>query len=73
MNFSKLNILHIPIIDYRVHKSHEHVYTTALEDFQSIGFTHGVWMGGRLAGKVCLGCISKTVRCTKLILGRDIS
>ena len=23
-------------------------------------------------GKVCLGCISETVRCRKLILGRDI-
>ena len=28
--------------------------------------------GGRSAGKVCLGCISETVRCRKLILGRDI-
>ena len=26
----------------------------------------------RGAGKVCPGCISETVRCRKLILGRDI-
>ena len=33
------------------------------------------WAGGRLDGrweKVCLGCISETVRCRKFILGRDI-
>ena len=33
------------------------------------------WAGGRAGGrweKVCLGCISETVRCRKLILGRDI-
>ena len=30
------------------------------------------WAGGRAAGKVCPGCISETVRCRKLILGRDI-
>ena len=29
------------------------------------------WVGGRQE-KVCLGCISETVRCRKLILGRDI-
>ena len=28
-------------------------------------------MGGRQE-KVCLGCISETVRCRKLILGRDV-
>ena len=31
--------------------------------------------GGRLGGRreiVCPGCISETVRCRKLILGRDI-
>ena len=27
---------------------------------------------GRQQEKVCLGCISETVRCRKLILGRDI-
>ena len=27
---------------------------------------------GRWRGKVCLGCISETVRCRKLIRGRDI-
>ena len=33
-------------------------------------------MGGRPGGrreKVCPGCISETIRCRKLILGRDIS
>ena len=29
------------------------------------------WAGGRRE-KVCPGCISETVRCRKLILGRDI-
>ena len=29
------------------------------------------WAGGRRE-KVCPGCISKSVRCRKLILGRDI-
>ena len=28
---------------------------------------------GLVAGKVCPACISGTVRCRKLILGRDIS
>ena len=35
-------------------------------------FTHGVRMDGRVAGKVCLACISQIVRCRKLIFGRDI-
>ena len=33
------------------------------------------WASGRAVGQreiVCLGCISETVRCRKLILGRDI-
>ena len=30
------------------------------------------WAVGRSVGKVCLACISGTVRCIKLILGRDI-
>ena len=32
------------------------------------------WAGGRAGGgkRVCPGCISETVRCRKLILGRDI-
>ena len=51
-------------------------YHTALEGCRGIVFTHGVQMGrrvgGRSAGKVCPGCISETVRCRKLILGRDI-
>ena len=37
----------------------------------SIVFTHGVRMGGQRE-KVCSGCISETVRCRKLILGRHI-
>ena len=35
----------------------------------------GVLSGGQVGGrreKVCPGCISETVRCRKLILGRDI-
>ena len=35
----------------------------------------GGWAGGRVGGRreiVCPGCISETVRCRKLILGRDI-
>ena len=30
------------------------------------------WVGGHAAGKICLACISETVRYRKLILGRDI-
>ena len=30
------------------------------------------WVGWWVAGKVCLGCISVTIRCMKLILGRNI-
>ena len=50
-------------------------YPAALKGCQGIVFTHGVQMGGRWGGrreKVCPGCISETVRCRKLILGRDI-
>ena len=32
----------------------------------------GGWVGRRMVEKVCPGCISKTVTCRKLILGRDI-
>ena len=50
-------------------------YPTALKGCRGIVFTHGVqmgwWAGGRCE-KVCPGCISETVRCRKLILGRDI-
>ena len=42
-------------------------YPTALKDCRGIVFTHGVRMGGR----ACPGYISETVRCRKLILGRD--
>ena len=47
---------------------------TALKGCQAIVFTHAVWMGGwgGWREKVCPGCISETVRCRKLILGRDI-
>ena len=51
-------------------------YPTALKGCRGIVFTHGVQMGGWAGGqweKVCPGCISETVRCRKLILGRDIS
>ena len=30
------------------------------------------WVGGWASGKVCLACISETVRCRKLILGRTL-
>ena len=30
------------------------------------------WAGGMHREKVCLGCISETVRCRKLIFGTDI-
>ena len=46
-------------------------YPTALKGCWVIIFTHGVRMGRR-TGKVCPGCISETVGCGKLILGRDI-
>ena len=46
-------------------------YPTALKGCRGIVFTHGVRMGGRRE-KVCPGCISETVKCRKLILGRDI-
>ena len=57
-------------------------YPTALKGCWGIVFTHGVRMGGRASGRaggwaggwkrVCPGCISETIRCRKLILGRDI-
>ena len=46
-------------------------YPIAHKGCQSIAFTFGVRMG-RQREKVCPGCISETVRCRKLILGRDI-
>ena len=46
-------------------------YPTTVKGCQDIVFTHGVRMGGRRE-KVCPGYISETVRCRKLILGRDI-
>ena len=53
-----------------------HFYPTALRAVRVL-FSPMVsgWAGGRLGGrweKVCLGCISETVRCRKFILGRDI-
>ena len=48
-------------------------YSTALKGCRGIVFTHGVRLGGGLAGeKVCLGCFSEKVRCRKVILGRNI-
>ena len=46
-------------------------YPTALKGCQGVVFTHGVRMGG-WREIVCPGCISETVRCRKLILGRNI-
>ena len=52
-----------------------HFYPTALKGCRGI-FSPMVsgWPGGQVGGgkKVCPGCISETVRCRKLILGRDI-
>ena len=48
-----------------------HFYPTALKGCRGIVFTHGVRMGG-WREKVCPGCISETIRCRKLIRGRDI-
>ena len=41
-------------------------YPTALKGGRGIVFTHGVLMGRRAGG------ISETIRCKKLILGREI-
>ena len=56
-----------------------HFYPTALKGCRGIVLTHGVRMGGRAVSGaggwreiVCPGCISESVRCRKLILGRDI-
>ena len=50
-------------------------YPTAFQGCADIVFGHGVRMGGQTDGRrenVCLGCISETIRCRKLRLGRDI-
>ena len=47
-------------------------YPTALAGCLGIVFTHGVQMGEQAAEKICPGGFSETVRCRKLILGRDI-
>ena len=46
-------------------------FPTALKGCRGIAITLGVRMGGRAVGKDCPACISETVRCGKLILGRD--
>ena len=46
-------------------------YPTAPKGCRGIVFTHGVRMGGRLE-EICPACILETIRCRKLILGRDI-
>ena len=46
-------------------------YPTTLKGCRGIVFIYGVRMSGRRE-KVCPGYISETVRCRKLILGRDI-
>ena len=46
-------------------------YPTALKGCLGIVFTHGVRMGGWWE-KVCPGCMAETIRCRKLIPGRDI-
>ena len=51
-------------------------FPTPFKVYWGIVFTHSVQMGGRFggwsAGKLCPGCISETIRCRKLICGRDI-
>ena len=47
------------------------------QPLRAVGYCFHSWCpdgqaGGQAAGKVCLGCISETVRCRKLILGRNI-
>ena len=55
-----------------LYKKQGSFYPTALKGCQGTVFTHDVQMGGWVAGKICLGCISETVKCRKLILCRDI-
>ena len=53
-------------------------YTTALKGLLGYCFHpwcpdgRASWLAGGWQEKVCSGCISETVRCRKLILGRDI-
>ena len=54
-----------------VHFAEFTFYPTAFKGCMGIVSTHGVRMGGQQE-KVCPGYISETVRCRKLILGRDI-
>ena len=73
--YSRLN--YVPSGDTLRQDAISSFYPTALKGCRGIVFTHGVWMGGRASGRaageiVCPGCISETVRCRKLILGRDI-
>ena len=59
----------------KIHKAAYHCYPTALKGCSGIVFTPGFWICGwvgRQREKVCPGCISETVRCRKLILGRDL-
>ena len=55
-----------------IHNSLAVLLSPAFKGCQGIVFTNGVRMGGRVVGKVYLGCLSETVRCRKFILGRDI-
>ena len=59
------------LVEHKAEHMSLHFYPTTLKGCQGIVFTHGVWMGGRRE-KVCLGCISETIRCRKLILGGNI-
>ena len=66
-----LNVNHSRLYDHHCFV----FYPTAVKGCRGIVFTHGVWMGRWAGGqreKVCPGSISETVRCRKLILGRDI-
>ena len=68
-------LIHVPLTT-KIYRWSQLIIVCALKGCCGIVFIHGVqmggWAGGRVAGKVCPGCISETVKCRKLILGRDI-
>ena len=60
------------LLFFLVHENNSDVYPTAFKSGAGIVFIHGLWMAGELAAAVSLACISETIRCRKLILGREI-
>ena len=81
-----LNFTLIPVIFNFTPKSFNYIYDKSIHFYPTAlkGYCFHPWCpdgrasgqaGGRVGGRreiVCLGCISETVRCRKLILGRDI-